>query len=121
MGDANLFALDSATRVNGTVEVTGPAFDSAVSLPNTRDVTPDYMIVRYDDTFVAPGLERDVGVEATVYNKMMKGNRILVEVVGENMDEEYIADVKYEEAENLERGDTVFIQWNEEEAVLVPE
>ncbi|PSP86164.1 ABC transporter ATP-binding protein [Halobacteriales archaeon QS_1_68_17] len=121
MGDANIFSLDSTSRKNGTLEVTGPAFESPLTLAGSRDVTPDYIVVRYDDAFVARDLQKDIGVKATVYNKLVKGNRTLVETVGTNTEDEYIAEIDYETAEDLDSGDSVYLQWDENQSILVPE
>jgi len=121
MGDANLFPIDSATRTNGSVEVTVSAFDSPLTLNLDDDVQPDYIVVRYDDAYVAPDLVRDVGVEVTVYNKLVKGNRTLVEATGVNTDEEYIAEMDYDEADDLTPGDTALLQWHEHDSMVVPE
>lgn len=121
MGDANIFKLDSVSQTNGSTEVAGPAFKSPLTLRNIRDVKPDYIVVRYDDAFVAHDLKKDVGVEATVYNKLVKGNRTLVETVGATTGDEYIAEIDYNEAADLEIGDTVFLQWDEDESIIVPE
>ncbi len=121
MGDANLFTIDSATRSNGTVEVASREFDSPLTLSLDDDVRPDYIVVRYDDAYVAPDLVRDVGVEVTVYNKLVKGNRTLVETVGSDDEAEYIAEVDYDEAAALDPGDTVYLQWNEPDSMVVPE
>jgi ABC-type Fe3+/spermidine/putrescine transport system ATPase subunit len=121
MGDANLFTIDSAARTNGTVEITGPAFDSPLALRLDDDVQPDYIVVRYDDAYVAPELVRDVGVEVTVYNKLVKGNRTLVETTSEHTEDEYIAEMDYDEAAELAPGDSVYFQWNERDSMVVPE
>jgi ABC-type Fe3+/spermidine/putrescine transport system ATPase subunit len=121
MGDANLFAIDSVARTDGTVEATGPAFDSPVPLRLDDDTDPGYVVVRYDDAYVAPELVRDVGVQATVYNKLVKGNRTLVETTGEHTGDEYIAEVDYDRAADLEAGDPVYLQWHERDSMVVPE
>jgi ABC-type Fe3+/spermidine/putrescine transport system ATPase subunit len=121
MGDANLFAIESATRTNGTVEVTSPGFNAPVTLTLDDGVRPDYVVVRYDDAVVAPELTRDIGVEATVYNKLVKGNRTLVETSGDADDEEYIAEMDYDEADELAPGDSVYFQWDADDSTVVPE
>lgn len=120
MGDANIFDIDSATRSNGTIEVVGPEFSSSLTLSLDKDVRPNYIVVRYDDAYVASDLVRDVGVEVTVHNKLVRGNRTLVETV-DSGDEEYIAEIDYEEAATLDPGDTVYFQWDEHDSMVVPE
>jgi len=121
MGDANIFELDSAVRTNGTLEVSSSAFEAPIEFTDARDVAPDYVVVRYDDAFVAPDLERNVGVEATVHNTLVKGNRVLVEVDVPNSEDEYIADMNYEKGATLSNGDSVYFQWDKEDTILVPE
>jgi ABC-type spermidine/putrescine transport systems, ATPase components len=120
MGDANLFSIDSATRANGSVEVAGPRLSSPLTLSLDEGVQPDYVVVRYDDAHVAPELVHDVGVEVTVYNKLVEGNRTLVETTGDG-DDEYIAEMDYDEATTLDLGDTVYLQWDEHDSMVVPE
>jgi ABC-type Fe3+/spermidine/putrescine transport system ATPase subunit len=121
MGDANIFGPDSAARKNGTLEVTGPAFESPIEFTDARDTDPDYVVVRYDDAVVMPELNRDVGVEATVHNTLVKGNRILVETRTPHSDDDYIADMSYEKGVDLDNGDSVYFQWNKADTILVPE
>ena len=121
MGDANFFSIDSFEKSNGTMEVTGPAFDSPLKLGNIRDVKPGYIVVRYDNTSIAHSLNKKIGVRTTVYNKMLKGNQMLVETVSDNTGNEYFAEIDYDKAEELDAGDTVFIQWDKNESMVVPE
>jgi len=121
MGDANIFALDSVDATNGTLEVSGPAFDEPMQFESERDIDPDYLVVRHDDAFVAPDLDRNIGVEATVHNTLVKGNRILVEADIPTSEDEYIADMDYEHGAALNNGDSVYFQWNKADTILVPE
>lgn len=121
IGDANLFAIESATRSNGTVDVTAPAFNTPSTFQLDDDVRPDYVVVRYDDAHVAPELVRDTGVEVTVQNKLFNGNRTLVETAGDHTGDEYIAEMEFDEAGDLEPGDSAYLQWNERDSTVVPE
>ncbi|WP_276998851.1 ABC transporter ATP-binding protein [Haloquadratum walsbyi] len=120
MGDANVFPLDSATGKNGSIEVTNSEFNDTFLLQPDRNVTPDYIVVRYDDAIVDSKLIHDVGIESTVYNKMIKGNRTLVKTISEQSDQEYIADMEYNEVDELSPGDKVYLQWNKDDSIIVP-
>lgn len=121
MGDANIVELDSVSTENGTIEISGPEFDSHLVFANTRELTPDFMVVRYDDGVIAPDMQLDIGFEAEVDNTLVKGNRILVETTGRATGGEYIAEMEHEEGADLNPGDSVYFQWDKEDTILVPE
>ncbi|WP_338740452.1 ABC transporter ATP-binding protein [Haloplanus salilacus] len=120
MGDANVFPIDATLQSGEAVQRADADVDDLV-IADGREEEASYLIVRYDRATVAPDLERDMGVEGTVFKKLMKGNTVLVEVVGEETEEQYFAEVDYAEAERLDRGDSVYVQWNEADTVAVPE
>lgn len=120
MGDANVFPLDSSAT-NGDGFQLATLDDEATPLAEAGDGEPRHLIVRYDETTVAPTLEREFGVRSTVSNKLMKGNDTLVEVVGAETGEQYFAEMEYADAEQLEDGDDVYVQWNRADTVAVPE
>lgn len=118
MGDANVFPLDpSATNGDGFQLATR---DDELA-PLADDDEARHLIVRYDETTVAPTLEREFGVRGTVFNKLMKGNDTLVEVVGAETGEQYFAEMEYTAAEQLDDGDDVYVQWDRADTVAVPE
>ena len=117
MGDANVFPLDSSAT-------NGDGFQLATRDDEPAPLADDearHLIVRYDETTVAPTLEREFGVRGTVFNKLMKGNDTLVEVVGAETGEQYFAEVEYTDAEQLDDGDDVYVQWDRADTVAVPE
>jgi ABC-type Fe3+/spermidine/putrescine transport system ATPase subunit len=120
MGDANVFPLDSSATGGDGFRLLTPD-DEPTPLADTDDDAPRYLIVRYDETTVAPSLEREFGVRGTVFGKLMKGNDTLVEVVGEDTGDQYFAEMDYAAAEQLDEGDDVYIQWNRADTVAVPE
>jgi ABC-type Fe3+/spermidine/putrescine transport system ATPase subunit len=121
MGDANIIGIDSVSAENGSVEIAGPEFDGQFEFTNARGVSPECIVVRYDDGFVAPDRQLDVAIEADVHNTLVKGNRILVETTGKATGEEYIAEMEYEDGADLNQGDSVYFQWDKEDTILVPE
>jgi len=120
MGDANTFRLDSAAAVDETDPPSSADFDGRADATDFPEDTT-HLVVRYDETTVAPELEKEMGVRGTVFKKLMKGNHTLVEVVGEGTDEQYFAEMSYTEADRLEQGDTVYVQWDRADTVAVPE
>lgn len=121
MGDANVFTLDpTATDGDGFQLFTADDGDPA-PLVDTGGDTQQHLVVRYDETTVDTTLEKEFGVRGTVFNKLMKGNDTLVEVIGADTDEQYFAEMDYAEAEHLDDGDDVYVQWNRADTVAVPE
>jgi ABC-type Fe3+/spermidine/putrescine transport system ATPase subunit len=120
MGDANVFPLDSSAT-DGDGFRLDTADDDPTPFADAGDGEPRHLIVRYDETAVAPTLERDVGIRGTVFNKLMKGNDTLVEVTGTETDEQYFAEMDYDDAEQIDNGDEVYVQWNRGDTVAVPE
>jgi ABC-type Fe3+/spermidine/putrescine transport system ATPase subunit len=118
MGDANVFPLDSSANGDGFQLATR---DDELAPLDDDDDEARHLIVRYDETTVAPTLEREFGVRGTVFNKLMKGNDTLVEVVGAETGEQYFAEVEYTDAEQLDDGDDVYVQWDRADTVAVPE
>lgn len=120
MGDANVLPLDSVARDGDRVRVASPDLDSEVELAGV-DGSPDYLVVRYDSATVDHELERDVGVRGTVFKTLMKGNHALVEVDGTETGARYFGEVDYRDAQQLQKGDSVYVQWDAADTVAVPE
>jgi len=120
MGDANVFPIEPVSNKGDRVRLSGPDFDGDVELTGI-DGTPKYLVVRYDSATVGSELDREMGVRGMVFKTLMKGNHALVEVNGEDTGKQYFAEVDYKEAQQLEQGDTVYVQWDAADTVAVPE
>jgi ABC-type Fe3+/spermidine/putrescine transport system ATPase subunit len=120
MGDANIVPLESAAEYGDRVRLSGPDFDGNVELADVHG-TPKHLVVRYDSATVGSELDREMGVRGTVFKTLMKGNHALVEVNSVETGEQYFAEVDYRDAQRLEQGDTVYVQWDAADTVAVPE
>lgn len=120
MGDANLFSVSRSTHTNGTVEITSHDFNTSLSISVDDTTQPDYVVVRHDDAHVASELVRDIGVKVTIHNKLVKGSRTLVETFSDTDGEKYIAEMDYDQADELTAGDTAYLQWNANDSIAVP-
>ena len=122
MGDSNNIEITDVEEENGQVRIFTPEFDGLVSRPDHVD-SMDELVIRYDDGLVRSDLNGNPGFEVSVKNILSKGNRMLIEADSVHTGREYVADMTVEaaRAENLEKGQHVYFQWEPERAIFVPE
>ena len=124
MGDANVFELDAASQMDGGYEVQSSVFEQTTTVPYHHDHgEPKYLVVRYDDTAVGTDLTAEIGLEVDVENVLVRGNTVLIECDSPETDDEYVAEMPVDAFRdtNIEKGDTVCLQWDSAKSILVPE
>jgi ABC-type Fe3+/spermidine/putrescine transport system ATPase subunit len=123
MGDANVFELDGAEPKDGGYEVKSSRFAQTTTAPYHHDDEPKHLVVRYDDSIVDTELTADIGLEVLVENVLVRGNTVLVECGLPESDGEYVAEMPVEafRGTEIEKGDTVYLQWDSARSILVPE
>jgi ABC-type Fe3+/spermidine/putrescine transport system ATPase subunit len=124
MGDANVFELDGVEQKNGSYDVQSSLFEQTTTVPYHHDHgEPEHLVVRYDDTAVGTELTAEIGLEVDVENVLVRGNTVLIECGSPATDGEYVAEMPVDafRATNIQKGDTVFLQWDSAKSILVPE
>jgi ABC-type Fe3+/spermidine/putrescine transport system ATPase subunit len=125
MGDANVFPISVEGREGETIEVSSPSFQGSAAVPYSSkvEVDPDHLVVRHDDCVVDPEPTQAMAMPARVVNILNQGNTALVEVEDDTTGEEYVSEMSLDRVTELglQHGDDVYLQWEADKAIPVPE